>query len=112
MDKDFWKKLEHLLEKSTLVLDRPRGSHHPKYPEVVYPLDYGYLENTTAADRSGIDVWRGSLPQSILDAIVCTVDTLKRDTEIKLLLGCTAQEKKLILQFHNNEYMAGILVEK
>jgi len=110
--KDFWQKLEHLLVTSNIILDRPKGSKHPHFPEVVYPLDYGYLENTSAADGGGIDIWRGSLPESVLDAIICTVDVRKRDTEIKLLLGCTDAEKELALKFHNNPFMAGMLISR
>ena len=56
----------------------------------------------------GIDVWRGSLPEGRLDAVVCTVDVRKRDAEIKLLLGCTAAEKHAICNFHP----AAMLVER
>jgi len=112
MHSSFWKRLEKLVSSTKLVIDRPKGTAHPRYPEVVYPLDYGYLEGTTAADGGGIDVWRGSDLNAVLDAIVCTVDSLKKDTEIKLLLGCTQDEKKVVLQFHHNNYMAAILVER
>lgn len=110
--KNFWEKLVYLLHNATVIIDRPKGSCHPRYSSVIYPLDYGYLDGTTAADGNGIDVWRGSLPEAHLDAIVCTVDILKRDTEIKLLLGCTDQEKESILRFHQNQYMSAIIIEK
>ncbi|MFC1845755.1 inorganic pyrophosphatase [Candidatus Dependentiae bacterium] len=109
---DFWQKLGHLLQTSELIIDRPTGSHHPRYSSITYPLDYGYLAGTTAADGSGIDVWRGSLPEPVLDAVVCTVDILKRDTEVKLLLGCTPEEKELVLQFHQNQYMSAVMVRR
>ncbi len=50
-----------LIVTNSLVIDRPKGSSHPRYPHVIYPLDYGYLENTTSSDGDGIDVWLGSL---------------------------------------------------
>jgi hypothetical protein len=35
------------------------------------------------------------------------------DVEVKLLLGCTAEEKAKVYVFHNDsEYMAAILVER
>ncbi len=117
MDNDFspafWAALERLISESNLVIDRPRNSTHPRYPQVIYPLDYGYLENTASMDGSGIDVWRGSHPQPILTGIVVTVDLMKRDSEIKLLLGCTADEVASILAFHNNSaYMKGIFISR
>ena len=64
-------------------------------------------------DGSGIDVWRGSLPDSICDAIICTVDLWKRDSEIKLLIGCTEEEKTIAYNFHNtSEFMKGILIRR
>src|SRR5512137_2080542 len=88
----FWEYLDSLLRSAQIVIDRPRGSTHPRYPSYIYPLDYGYLEGTSAGDGQEIDVWRGSLPDKKLDAIVCTVDLLKEDAEIKLLVGCTEDE--------------------
>lgn len=63
-------------------------------------------------DGHGIDVWRGSSPNDKIDAIICTVDLRKKDSEIKILIGCTEEEKKLILQFHNHGDMSGILVPR
>jgi len=73
-NRDFWLKLDQLLSEYCLVIDRPAGSRHPRFPSVPYPLDYGYLEGTRAGDGDGIDVWIGSLPDKTVTAIVCTVD--------------------------------------
>ena len=78
----FWEYLHRLLDDSRLVIDRPKHSRHPRFPEVVYPLDYGFLEGTTAADGGGIDVWVGSQGQRPLSGVICTVDLQKRDTEV------------------------------
>ena len=52
----FWQSMSQLLATNPVIIDRPKGSSHPRYPTVIYPLDYGYLENTTSSDGSGIDV--------------------------------------------------------
>jgi len=109
---DFWLKLDQLVATHKLVIDRPKGSCHPRYPSFFYPLDYGYLENTQAVDGNEIDVWVGSLPERTVTAVVCTVDMVKRDAEVKILLGCTDQEAQVILGVHNTESMAGLLVER
>ena len=100
-DDDFWKALDAIVAGSEIVIDRPKGSAHPKYPDFVYPVDYGYLKDTTSMDGEGIDVWVGSAGRHI-DAIVCTVDLMKRDSEIKILIGCTEEEKRLIYRTLNN----------
>jgi len=40
----FWTDVDSLVASSTVVIDRARGSGHPRSPEHIYPLDYGYLE--------------------------------------------------------------------
>jgi inorganic pyrophosphatase len=109
---DFWLAIDTLVATSELIIDRPRGTKHPRF-DFVYPLDYGYLKDTASPDGGGIDVWRGSLPDAACNAIICTVDTLKRDSEIKILLGCTEEETDVILRFHNDSrYMKGILLRR
>lgn len=110
MNNAFWGKLSTILNESELIIDRPKGSCHTKYPQVIFPLDYGYLKNTSGGDGNEIDVWRGSLKAKTLNAIACTVDTLKRDTEIKLIVGCNENEIETIERFHMNEFMASIII--
>jgi len=46
-------------------------------------------------------------------AVICTVDSLKNDTELKLLLGCTEKEIDIVDRFHNeNKYMSGMVVRR
>ena len=103
-DSSFWREIEQLTATNPIVIDRPKGRAHPRYPDYVYPLDYGYLENTTAGDGDGIDVWLGSLYPKMLTGILCTFDTLKRDMEIKILLGCTSRDLQLIQNFYGEMY--------
>lgn len=111
-DKDFWQALDGLVGSSQIVIDRPKGTAHPRYPHMIYPVDYGYLRDTAAMDGQGIDVWVGSGERRV-DAIICTVDLLKRDSEIKILLGCTEEEKQLIYELHNDsDYMKGVLIRR
>lgn len=112
-DKEFWEALDRLVAEFELVIDRPKGTHHPTYPEVIYQVDYGYLKGTSSMDGAGIDVWRGSSEVIIVDAVIIIVDLFKKDSEIKLLLGCTDKEKDVIYRFHNeSQYMKGILINR
>ena len=110
-DHDFWSAIDTLVSSGKIVIDRPKGSTHPRFPHIRYDVDYGYIENTTSMDGDGIDVWKGSLSSVNVNAIICTVDLLKRDSEIKLLIGCTEDEMKTVCDFHNDsELMKGILI--
>jgi inorganic pyrophosphatase len=109
----FWTRLDEILHSSEVIIDRPQGKAHPDHPAMVYPLDYGYLAGTSSPDGREIDVWLGSLPEKKLDAVICTVDLLKKDAEIKLILGCTEREKSIVCRFLNGGgYLAGILIRR
>ena len=111
-DKPFWAALDKLVSESKIIIDRPKGTRHPKYPDFVYILDYGYLENTTSMDGNGIDLWKGT-NGNVIDAIICTLDLRKRDSEIKILIGCTEEEKQMLLEWHNEgDNMKGIMIRR
>jgi inorganic pyrophosphatase len=108
---DFWTRLDRLIESHAVIIDRPAGSRHPRYPEIVYPFDYGYLKDTSGGDGGGIDVCRGSLAQGRLVGIICTVDSQKQDAEIKLLIDCTRAEISVVDRFFNrNQFMSGTIL--
>ena len=108
----FWEAMETLVSGVRLVIDRPKGSHHPRYPEIVYPLDYGYLDGTTAIDGGGVDVWRGSLPAPAIVGALCTIDLVKKDVEVKILLGCTESEIETVRAFCNEGPMKAHLIRR
>lgn len=55
------------------------------------------MKNTSSIDGDGIDIWRGTDTEQKIDAIMCIIDLLKRNSEIKILIGCTKEEKKRAL---------------
>ncbi len=38
-------------------IDRPMGSKHPKFPESIYPINYGYIPNTISEDGKELDCY-------------------------------------------------------
>lgn len=109
----FWNAIDRIVSKSKIIIDRPKGSVHPKFSDFIYRVDYGYLDNTSSMDGDGIDVWVGTDERKQVDAIMCIVDLMKRDSEIKILIGCTENEKEFIYQTHNEtDYMKGILIRR
>ena len=109
---DFWNAIDELVNTSEIVIDRPKGSAHPRFPDFIYRVDYGYLKNTASMDGAEIDVWVGSGDKKI-DAIMCIVDLMKRDSEIKILIGCTEEEKMEVYRTHNEtQFMKGILIRR
>lgn len=44
-------------KKVHVVIDRPLGSAHPAFPNLVYPLNYGYVPGILAADGEEQDCY-------------------------------------------------------
>ncbi len=80
---NFWRALDELVEQSKIVIDRPKGTAHPRFPNFIYKVDYGYLENTSSMDGAGIDVWVGTKENKEIDAIMCIVDLMKKTPKSK-----------------------------
>ena len=40
-----------------VIVDRPIGSRHPKYPDIIYPINYGYIEGIMAPDGEEQDAY-------------------------------------------------------
>ncbi len=112
VDDSFWTHLDRLVAESHIVIEVPRGGRRGD-SNLVSPVDYGYLEGTSSMDGSGIDVLVGSDPGRRIDSIICTVDLAKRDSEIKVLIGCTEEEKHAIMPLYEAyPRMRGLLVRR
>ncbi len=109
-EKEFFTALQKLIDGSKIVIDRAKGSRHPRFDNTIYPLDYGYLDGTTAADGSGIDVWFGSLSGNKLTAVIAVCDLMKKDTELKLCIDCNDEDVVKILKHHRKGSMTAIRI--
>lgn len=48
-------------------IDRPLGSGHPRHPEMIYPINYGYVEGVMAGDGAEQDVYLFGTDQPVRD---------------------------------------------
>lgn len=110
---EFWNLVDAMVNAHKIVIDRPKGSHHHKYHDYIYPFDYGFLEGTSSNDGDGIDIWIGSSSDKRVSAIISSVDCIKNDSEIKFLYACTDDEIQVIYKEHNrSDSMKGILTRR
>jgi inorganic pyrophosphatase len=105
-----WEHYETLIAANGITIDRPYGHAHPHFPEIIYPIDYGYINDTVAEDNEGIDVFVGSGAKRLV-GLIHTTDHRKGDREIKLLYACTPGEVYLTHGFinYNPALMQGTL---
>jgi inorganic pyrophosphatase len=109
---DYWDCLEELVKNHEVIIDRFKGHPHPKYPDFIYPVDYGYLKDTTAMDGGGIDIFVGTNSDKRIEGIICTVDLLKNDAEVKIMYGCNEQEIEAAIRVLNEKYMRAIYLKR
>jgi hypothetical protein len=95
-----WAGYERAIAENGITLDRPRLSRHPLYPEIVYPIDYGYVNGTMGMDGQELDVFVGTAPTGLVGACF-TTDKRKGDQELKLLWNCSPAEVYLVHGFLN-----------
>lgn len=54
-----------------------------------------------------------SNPAQKVNAVICTIDLKKKDSEIKILIGCTNTETEIIYNAYNSsKFMKGILITR
>jgi inorganic pyrophosphatase len=111
-DTRFWELGDRLVADHPIVIDRPGGSAHPRFPSIIYPFDYGYLDGTGAIDGDGVDCWRGSLQSDRPTGAIVTIDVVKADSEVKWLVGCTPDEMAAALATHRTEWQAALLLRR
>lgn len=44
-------------QKVQVVIDRPLGSHHPRYFDLIYPINYGYIPGILGGDGQEQDCY-------------------------------------------------------
>jgi inorganic pyrophosphatase len=106
-----WEDWEIVLRRDGVVIDRPRGSAHPRYSGWIYPVDYGYVPGHVGGDGHEVDVFVGSAGTGLVGALL-TRDAEKSDEEIKLLWNVTEAEVEAVLAFLVGEAMTGCLVRR
>jgi len=106
-----WSTWEALIGDRDLVIDRPTCEPHPDHPEIIYPLDYGYIPGTVSTDGEPIDCFVGTGNQGLVGAIL-TTDYREGDREAKLLINCTPPEIYMAHGFINFDrtLLEGVLV--
>ncbi|MDO4941004.1 MAG: inorganic pyrophosphatase [Erysipelotrichaceae bacterium] len=71
------------------TIDRPIGSHHPKYNDMIYPVNYGYVQGIYAEDGEQQDVYVLGVdePISSFEGIVIGIYHRFNDVEDKWIVS-------------------------
>ncbi len=69
-------------------IDRPLGSRHPRHPDMIYPINYGYVEGVIAGDGAEQDIYLfdSDQPVDYYTGIVIAVYHRTNDVEDKWIV--------------------------
>jgi inorganic pyrophosphatase len=109
---NYWDVLDDLLNKNGYVIDRPKGTKHPRFDSFIYVVDYGYIKNSRSIDGNEIDLFVGTSTSNFVNGIYCTIDTMKNDSEIKIVYKCTDSEiDQIEMLLNNSKYMKAVYLK-
>ena len=67
----------------TVIVDRPLGSYHPEYPDMYYPVNYGYIKGTTAADGEEEDAYILGVSEPVSEFVGRVIAIIRREDDIE-----------------------------
>lgn len=72
----------------TVTIDRPLGCVHPKYNDMIYPINYGYIDGVIAPDGKELDVYiyGENRPLNKFTGMVIAIIHREDDIEDKLVV--------------------------
>ena len=100
------------------TIDRPLGSTHPDYPDMVYPINYGYVDGVFAKDGEEQDVYvlGADEPLEKFEGTVIAVYHRTNDSEDKWIVSLDETEYSddeiLDAIRFQEQYFQGILIRK
>ena len=101
----------------TVTVDRPFGSRHPRDADICYPVNYGFIAGTVAADGEPIDAYVLGIDAPLAESIGDVVGLVLRrdDVEDKLVVapaGCqySAEEIRELVDFQERFFQSQIVV--
>lgn len=95
----------------TLKTDRPVGTVHPRYPDLVYPVNYGHIPNILGGDGKELDVYLLGVDTPVREYTARVIGIVHRhnDVEDKLVAApegilFTKEEIAKAVQFQEQYY--------
>jgi len=92
----------------SVTIDRPKGSRHPIHEDIIYPVNYGFLENTLSGDGEALDAYVLGIdhPVSSFTGRVIAIVRRHDDAEDKLVVApenCAFHQGEIARQIHFQE---------
>ena len=99
-----------------VTVDRPLGSCHPQYPDMRYPVNYGYVDDVMGGDGEPQDAYILGVfsPVDTFEGSVVAIIRRLNDTEDKWVVApegytATAEQIQSALHFQEQYFRSEIL---
>ena len=66
-----------------ITVDRPKGVCHPQYPDLYYPVNYGYIDGVKAPDGEEQDVYILGVDEPLEEFIGEIIAVIHRENDIE-----------------------------
>lgn len=84
MKKKYTSNMDTYLGKVVKIkIDRPIGSRHPKHPDMVYPVNYGYLPGVTGGDGEEQDVYLLGVDTPLAEYTAKVIAVVHREDDVE-----------------------------
>ena len=101
---EYKKKVRSLIGKEvSVIVDRPLGSHHPKHKDLVYKVNYGYINDFCAPDNEKQDVYILGVDEPVKTFFGVAIAIIEREDD---------NEDKLVVIPHNSLSYSDEEIEK
>ena len=67
----------------TVTVDRPLGSSHPQYPDLYYPVNYGYIKGVMAPDGEEQDAYILGISEPVAEFTGRVIAIIHRHDDIE-----------------------------
>ncbi len=66
-----------------IQIDRPIGTTHPKHPEIIYPINYGYIDQEMAPDGEYLDVYLLGVDKPVTSFVGKIIGIVHRENDVE-----------------------------
>lgn len=77
----------------TVTVDRPLGSAHPDYPDMIYPVNYGYIAGVVAPDGEAQDAYILGVDEPVESFTGVVIGIVCRENDIEDKWVVVSEEK-------------------
>src|SRR5262245_60190691 len=108
---------EYLGREVEVEIDRPLGSTHPRWPDIRYPVNYGFVPGTISSDGDPIDAYMLGLeaPAQRAQGVVIALVVREDDAEDKLVVASAGKsfsmnEVRALIEFQEQYFNSSLVI--